>query len=337
MKLVTRICIIGFFLNLKVIYSTLAQDPQVSQPFAISSTLSPAFTGIHFKDNVQLLYRNQFPTLGVSYTFGLVNINMILPKIQSGLGLSASYDEQFKNLKTTNISLRYAYHIILSKKSILSAGIEGGWQHRAIDFKNYVFPNYATGSLNANSFDPTINSLANSSNFFDLGVGILYYTSKSWIGISSHHINQPNQSVGIGSIDILNRKYSLQMGTNFTLSNLNESPVNISPVIYLKKQGELIQLDLGSYLNVGAIELGLWYRGVPLISNSSGNESLVALIGYSATDYNIGFSHDFLISGLMGFASGANEITVGFYFNRDKENVLRKFLNKRGKLSCPKF
>ena len=65
--------------------------------------------------------------------------------------------------------------------------------------------------------------------------------------------------------------------------------------------------------------------------------TLVALIGYSATDYNIGFSHDFLISGLMGFASGANEITVGFYFNRDKENVLRKFLNKRGKLSCPKF
>ena len=119
MKLVTRIFIIGFFLNLKVIYSTLAQDPQVSQPFAISSTLSPAFTGIHFKDNVQLLYRNQFPTLGGSYTFGLVNINMILPKIQSGLGLSASYDEQFKNLKTTNISLRYAYHIILSKKSIL--------------------------------------------------------------------------------------------------------------------------------------------------------------------------------------------------------------------------
>jgi hypothetical protein len=73
------------------------------------------------------------------------------------------------------------------------------------------------------------------------------------------------------------------------------------------------------------------------VSNSTGNESLVGLIGFSTADYNIGYSRDFLLSSLRGFASGANEITFAYFFNQDKENMLKKILNKRGKLPCPKF
>ncbi len=313
-----------------------AQDPQISQPFAVSSSLSPAFTGMNFKDNVQLLYRNQFPNLAGNYTLGIVNLNMSLPQIQSGVGLSASYDEQFRNLITSNVTARYAYHIILSKKSLLSAGIEVGWQNRTLNFGNYVFPNN-TGSMATNVFDPSANSMANSANFFDMGAGLLYYSQKTWIGFSTHHINKPNQSVGIGGIDLLQRKYSLQVGTNFELPIINDTPLNISPIVYIKNQGKYFQVDLGTYVNVRMFELGLWYRGVPLVSNSSGNESLVGLIGFSTGNYNIGYSHDFLISNLRGFASGANEITFAYFFNQDKENLLKKILNKRGHLPCPKF
>ncbi len=313
-----------------------AQDPQISQPFAVSSSLSPAYTGMNFKDNVQVLYRNQFPNIAGNYTLGIVNLNMSLPQIQSGVGLSASYDEQFRNLITSNVTARYAYHIILNKKSLLSAGIEAGWQHRSLNFGNYVFPNN-TGAMATNVFDPSTNSMANSTNFLDVGAGLLYYRQKTWIGFSTHHINKPNQSVGLGGIDVLQRKYSLQVGTNFELPQVNDTPINISPIVYLKNQGKYFQVDLGTYVNVRMFELGLWYRGVPLVSNTSRNESLVGLIGYSTADYNIGFSHDFLLSNLSGFASGANEITFAYFFNQEKENVLRKILNKRGKLPCPKF
>lgn len=323
-------------LNIMVSIPLQAQDPQISQPFAVGSTISPAFTGMNFQDNVQLLYRNQFPSMAGNYTFGLLSVNMILPEKQSGFGLTASYDEQFRNLKTTSLSLRYAYHLIVSKKSLLSMGIEGGWQHRALDFGTYVFPDNVSGSLVSSSFDPTINSLANSRNFFDLNAGVLYYSKRSWIGISTHHINKPNQSVGLGAIDYLQRKYALQIGSNFDVFTTS-SPIEITPVIYLKNQGKLVQIDLGTYVHVKQFELGLWYRGVPFVSSAGGNEAVVGLIGYTKDAMSIGFSHDILLSGISGFASGANEITFNYFFNSEKEGTLQKFLRKRGRLPCPRF
>ena len=59
----------------------------------------------------------------------------------------------------------------------------------------------------------------------------------------------------------LNRLYSFHFG--YTIDNLK-----LSPSIHYKQYAKFRQLDVGAYFNLNPINVGIWYRGIPIDSNN---------------------------------------------------------------------
>ena len=329
-----------------------AQDPQLSQFYAAPLLISPAFAGINSTSKVNFNYRNQWPNLDASYQFTSMTADLSIGKLNSGIGILATTDKQFSNLKTTSLGLQYAYHVDLSPDQTLSMGMQGTYVNRGLDMNNLIsgdqINNLLTiGSLGATS-DPILGNTILQKSYIDLSVGGLLNTKNYWIGVSAHHLNQPNKSLTSSMEDILATKFSLQMGTkimlreNFYEEDSYESLNNeksISPVIHYKQQGDFQQLDMGAYLTWSPMVVGVWYRGIPITKTKIGNtnrESIVALLGYRQDNFSIGYSYDLTISQLGPAAGGAHEISMAYLFDFDF-SLKKPFVKWKRNLSCPKF
>jgi type IX secretion system PorP/SprF family membrane protein len=346
-----HVIILAVFIPLRA----FSQDPQVSQNYAMPLNMNPAFAGISNNVNVNLLHRNQWPNLTSNYQFSAISVDIGLEKYKSGLGLLITSDSQFSALTTNSVSLQYAYHLSLNENYSLSMGMQGSYVNRSLSPENLVFGDQfdgflGSGSINATSTDiiPQTPIFTNPS-YVDLSVGSILYSKKHWIGISAHHLNQPNQSLVSNSTSALDMKLSLQMGTKIELGNSSyegndpENALNyeksISPIIHFKKQGVFNQLDVGTYLTFAPLVLGVWYRNFPIGFNNpeklDTQESMTGLIGFRKDKFSIGYSYDFTLSKLSP-TGGAHEITLSYVFGFNLfPNKYDKSLSRS--LACPKF
>jgi type IX secretion system PorP/SprF family membrane protein len=335
-----RLTFFSCFLFLLSALSLSAQDPQLSQNLANPLLSSPAFAGLQDQNKVYLSHRNQWPNQSANYQFSAAALELSLGKINSGLGLLVSSDKQFSNLQSTSISLQYAYHANLNENTLLSMGIQGSGVFRSLDYTHLTYGDQlgqflVNGSL-GNTFDPTALSFVNSVSYVDLSAGLLLNHSNYWFGVSAHHVNRPNQSLIRSSNDLMAPKLALMTGLNFPLSEGK----SIKPALYIKNQGVFSQLDLGTYLQLDPIVLGLWYRGLPLnkISgeSSASRESLIGLIGIQNNRFSLGYSYDFTVSGLGIGSGGAHELSFSYVLNWDfgQRKTYQRF---RQSFACPKF
>jgi type IX secretion system PorP/SprF family membrane protein len=329
-----------------------AQDPQLSQFYAAPLLISPAFAGINSTSKVNFNYRNQWPNLEANYQFTSFSADLSLGRINSGVGIIATTDKQFANLKTTSLGLQYAYHIDLSPDQTLSLGMQGTYVNRGLDMNSLITGDQinnllTSGSLGASN-DPLLNNMNPQRAYVDLSVGGLLNTRNYWVGVAAHHINQPNKSLISSTDEILATKFSVQLGTKIILQeNFYEADSyqernnekSLSPVIHYKQQGDFQQLDIGAYLTWSPMVFGLWYRGIPIAKSKVGNpnrESMVALIGYKQDNFSIGYSYDLTLSQLGPGAGGAHEISLAYLFDFDF-SLKKPFVKWKRNLSCPKF
>lgn len=329
----------------------LGQDPALSQFYAAPLLISPAFAGVSQTSKINFNHRNQWPNLTANYQFSSITADISVANINSGFGFIASTDKQFSNLKTTTLGLQYAYRLTLAPESSVSFGMEGAYVSKGIDYSNLVFGNQVS-SLVRQGFlgepdDPILSQFKPNANYVDLSTGVLFNLKNTWLGVSTHHLNAPNKSLINGSDDILQTKYSVQIGTKIlfedsyyeqnSASERNREK-SISPVMHYKHQGTFDQMDLGAYLTLSPLVIGAWYRGIPLktSSSSSTRESIVALLGYRQDNFSIGYSYDLTISNLGLPSGGAHEISIAYLFDLDM-SIKKPFLKIKRNLSCPKF
>lgn len=247
--------------------------------------------------------------------------------MNSGLGLSVLKDIAGEhNLSNTMASLYFAKHLRISRKSNISLGIKGSYGQRAFDSGNLLFADQimreSATSLSQVGFYNTVA-------YADFSAGILYYNEKSWLGVSLHRINEPNQSL-MGGIDIIPRKLSIHGGTIIPIRHFEESlgAKQLRVVFNYKQQGNWNQLDLGSYFTIRGINFGMWYRGLPMKPYRTGipnNESVILMIGIEARKkYSFGYSYDISINRLHGHSGGAHEISaiLEFYKNKKKRRIV---------------
>jgi type IX secretion system PorP/SprF family membrane protein len=229
--------------------------------------------------------------------------------------------------------------------------LEGAYVSKGIDYSSLVFGDQVS-SLVSRGFlgepdDPILSQFKPNANYVDLSTGALFNLKNTWLGVSAHHLNAPNKSLINGSDDILQTKYSVQLGTKILFEdsyyeqNSNSErnrEKSISPVMHYKHQGTFDQMDLGAYLTLSPLVIGAWYRGIPLknTSNSSTRESFVALLGYRQDNFSIGYSYDMTISNLGLPSGGAHEISIAYLFDLDM-SIKKPFLKIKRNLSCPKF
>lgn len=309
-----------------------AQDLHLTQFYANPLHLNPALIGSNACSRIILTYRDQWPGINKVYRSYLVSGDHYLPQYNIGIGMLIARDVAGTGaLKTTLINPGFAYEAKLSRDFGMRFGLQPGFTMRSVDFTRLTFGDQIeTGSAT------TVETQRPNVMFFDMGAGILAYTSKFWGGLSVFHINRPNESLLDNEDAILPIKYSVQCGAKFVLNEDKKSEHlrSISPVIHYRGQKKFDQLDLGFYVTEGVLNVGVWYRGIPIKPYKPGygnNDAIAVLLGAKTDRFNVGYSYDFTISKLAGSTKGAHELTISYQFCKPKKK------KKRIEVACPKF
>jgi type IX secretion system PorP/SprF family membrane protein len=350
---------LGSILLSLVCWNSMAQDAQFSQFYAAPMYQNPAFAGSAYAPRLIANYRNQWPSINANFVTSAFSVDHYIEKLNSGVGVMVVNDSQGPGrLKSTEISGIYSYQIQLGEENFLRLGAQGTYSNKSLDYLGLTFGDqYTNRGLTGNaSSDP----FANKNNispitFVDYSGGALFYNSKTWLGVTLHHINRPTYTflntgaaspiAGCPTGDCLPRKLSVSGGLKIPLDNPYSNAANVdkefsvSPAFLYKRQGKFDQLDLGFYATYSALTAGLWYRGIPIKKKNitrTNHDAFVFLLGYRQDSFSIGYSYDITISSL-GFATGgSHEISIAYQFEPFERSSQRKSRNKK-ELSCPKY
>jgi len=337
----------------------MAQDPQFSQFYAAPLYQNPAFTGGAYAPRLIANYRNQWPSINANFVTSAFSIDHYIEKFNSGIGLLVVNDSQGPGrLKSTDLSALYSYQLRLNEQNFLRLGIQGTYSNKSLDYLGLTFGDqYLNTGFTGN---PSNDPFADKNNiqpikFVDFSTGALFYNSKSWLGVTLHHINRPVYSFlntgsatsvpGCPTGDCLPRKLSVSGGLKIPIANPYSGAANVerefsvSPAFLYKRQGQFDQLDIGFYATYTPVTLGLWYRGIPIKRQGitrTNHDALVFLVGFRQDNFSIGYSYDITISSLGFSTGGSHEISIAYQLDPLERSSSRNRRNKK-ELSCPKY
>ncbi|WP_420388569.1 type IX secretion system membrane protein PorP/SprF [Roseivirga sp.] len=305
-----------------------AQDPQFSQFYASPLYLNPALTGSTDRGRVGVNYRNQWPSLSHSFTTISAYLDYFSKAAESGFGfIVTEHKEGFLNFRSNEIGGLYSYKMQVSSDVVLRTGVQLSYFQKDLNFEDLVFGNQID-IVNGQVIGPSgeIFERGAKVNFLSASAGALLYTNLAWIGFSTHHINEPNQSF-IDQESKLARKYSWHAGYKIMFARgrrlrtvayqFQERSATIA--INYKKQGGFNQLDAGVQLYFQPLVIGGWYRGIPVqsVNKVFKNESIIGLVGLELnSNLSFAYSYDFTVSRLAGATGGAHEFSLTLNFGK---------------------
>lgn len=337
LKIVFVLC-----LGMSVCAFSNGQDIQFSQFYANVLYQNPAFAGSAHGLRGIVHQRLQWPMLDARYITSLVSVDNYLSGSRSGIGIMYHKDWQgASHISSSELSLQYAQEISLSSRYFIRAGAQGTFASRNLNYAKLTFPD----QFNDDGFsDPVTGEPFGSNNkeYFDCAIGGLLYSDNLWIGISSHHLNTPDQSF-YGEVSDLPHKMALTAGYKFKMHGRQfgtnaDREFTITPTVHYKFQGKSDQVDLGLYGAYDQLVLGLWYRGIPLLKHYReglpNHESAIVLLGWKITpNFSLAYSYDFTVSRLArAKTGGSHELNITYVYNRPPKKV-----KPMKKLPCPKF
>ncbi len=316
-----------------LVQSATAQDPHFSQFYANPLYLNPAFAGIKVCPKVNTSYRNQYPVAGVYQTYS-ASYDQYVDKLNGGLGVLIVQDEAAnRTLRLTEASLIYSYHLKVNRKFQLLTGFQGTFRQRGLDWGSLTFPDQIDPFYGfvkpTNELPPNQTTSSN----LDLSMGMVGFTEHYYIGVSVHHLTQPNEAFLTNSI--LPTKVSIQSGATLRLGKkrlYNSQDNLLIPNIVYQMQGGAQHLTAGVSFNRGPLTGGFAYRQA-MGAVSYNPDALIVLIGIAPNEvpWTFGYSYDYTISPQTNSLGGAHEVTLSYRF------PCRSRKTKYSEIKCPKF
>jgi hypothetical protein len=145
----------------------------------------------------------------------------------------------------------------------------------------------------------------------------------------------------LGDIEALPVYFTVHGGYRYIISAKGSGRAKldefVSASVLYRKERQYDQLDIGAYYFKSFLNIGLWYRGLPIKKYKPGypnRESVSILLGLEIPDKNfrIGYSYDITVSKLgISNSQGSHEISLVF------EMAQKRKRTKRVLVSCPKF
>ncbi len=327
-----------------------AQDAQFSQFYAAPLYLNPAFAGSTGQARVGLNYRNQWPAIDANFTTFSAYADTYIEEKNSGVGFMINRDrEGVLGLTSTSIAVQYAYDLKIVKGLSFRPGFQAAVFNRSVNFDKLTFGDQFDPNTGDVKSAQSLEGLSSGQSIFfpDISLGGLLYSQNAWLGLSTFHITQPNQSL-VGGRDPLPMKLNAHAGYKFFFkegtmkTGLYSVPQerSVAPTVQYRHQGQWDQMDVGMYFTFEPLIIGTWYRGIPFkkVNGFANNESVVLLIGLTKRGpkdiLNIGYSYDFTISKLGPSSGGAHEFSIMYSWStRDP----RKPAKDKLLIPCPKF
>lgn len=314
-----------------------AQDPMFSQYWSSPLYLNPALAGSVAQPRLIFNSRLQWAKLPKSFTTYSVSADYLVEDWSSAFGLLVMTDKAGSaNLRNTSVQGTYASKIRITEGWVFSPAVTFGYGSRSIDFDKLVFGDQIIH--NGPTTDDAIGHLGNRS-FFDFSSGAVIYNKTFWAGFSAFHINQPNYSF-LGEEANLPMRMSAHAGFRIPIKHgvLSQSKLSsFAPSFVYKQQGEFRQFDIGSNVIFDPVMVGLWYRGLPLTKNYSGQTSrdaIIFILGLNLNYIEVGYSYDFTISSIGPDSGGSHEVSVSLLLPNISSNKVKK---KDKILPCPNY
>jgi len=303
-----------FILQFSFYLSASSQDPQFTQSFGAMTYNNPSFTGSDTMGTVFITHRNQWPKLSGTYQTTFFGWQQYIGTLNSYAGFHYMYDKAGA-LTTQRITLNYAQNIKI-KKLLLRPSFEAAFFQKTIDWDQLSFGDQIdprTGFAFTTGDRARCGSISN----VDFNFGLLANYSNFSLGISIHHLTQPNESLTCGNSP-LPMKIGIQFGYSLQIG-LPQGILKLDPYMMYYSQGNFQLLQGGLNIN---------YRNILLGSMMRNKDSYSFLGGYKNERFTIAYSYDITTSSLGNSnTGGSHEFTTAFRFF--KKNAHKKFLETR--------
>jgi len=256
---------------------TAQQDPQYTQYMYNMNVINPAYAGSKENLSIGALYREQWSGIeGAPQTF---TFNAHTP-LENGLGLGLSaISDQIGPVDETNLYVDMSYTIDVGQNSKLAFGIKAGATLQNSKFTDLYFQD---------ELDPAFQKDL-SEIYPNLGVGVLYYTDKFYVGLSvPNFLSSTPLEVGGREFGSERQHYFVTAGYVFDINDF----IKFKPSTLVKSElSSAVSFDVNAnFLFYDKFEVGASYRYEDAIS---------ALASVRATDWiQVGVAYDATTSSL---------------------------------------
>ncbi len=323
--IITILALISF---MKMGYS---QDPEFSQFYANPLYLNPALAGAAICPRAIGNFRDQWPSIGGAYVTYNAAYDQYVNAIHGGVGLLVTADRTGGgNLNTTEISLIYAYKFNITSKLSASGAVQAGYYQRHLSWDNLVFEDMIDprlGVVQPTKENPPDNPTIRAPDF---AAGIMLgYDEQYYGGVSVSHLSQPRFGFYNSNTTRLDMKFTVHAGGVINLKEGgygDDREFSISPNILYQQQFKFHQLNVGTYLTIDPLIVGVWFR-----HNFENADALIPLLGVHYKNFRFGITYDVTLSKLKGATGGAYEASASWQFPCiEKRRHIRA-------IKCPRF
>jgi type IX secretion system PorP/SprF family membrane protein len=307
----------------------LAQDSYFSQFYSAPLFLSPSLAGSSGGARLVGNYRNQWPGIDNSFQTYAFSADFYLDRYRSGIGALFVTDKQGSaNLNNTYVGLQYSYRIKLGRSWQVVPGLQFSMGQKSLNWDKLIFVDKIETGSPSNALLYMQNSKIT---YTDFASSLFFYSYNFWIGFSADHLLNPDYSFTESGITQTIKIVNFG-GMNLWGHNIyrNLDPKSASLCYRFEYQNNFKQLDLGVYWYAPYIDLGIWYRGIPVFNNNVeghfiDNDALIFLIGFTKGSFRCAYSYDLQISDMAGSGNGAHEISliyeIAALYGHNKSNL----------------
>ena len=272
-------------LLLVILPSTIiAQDISFSQFYNNPIHLNPALAGsLHDGHKIDYNSRLQNPAISNRFSVRNISTDWFTDKLHGGIAVQlANHVSYNQTIVANSISIGYSYHLKLSEKYTLLAGIQFGWHQNFIDWNKLTFGStidpiagfiYPQGSFPAGK---TFDNGWGTRGFFNVNSGVAIASEKIYGGIAVKHLNTPHYSF-INGPSKLPMLLVLHAGTKIKMSN----DLTVSPNAMYTSQYEFNSLVFGFNFQYKIFTIGVYTRATRTAIFSAGIEKKHFRISYS--------------------------------------------------------
>jgi type IX secretion system PorP/SprF family membrane protein len=307
-----RVIIAALILTLLGNFKSQAQQmPQFTQYMFNPYIVNPAVGGTH--NFYQIRYNNRFQWVGVTDAPQTYSISAYGPHGSKDMGFGGNlfFDVTGPTSRTGGL-FSYSYNMQLTESGMrVSGGLSLGFLMFRADGSKFEFGD------NFEINDPAILESTKSVFTPDATMGVLFYSTQYFFGLSIHQLFgqnlyktkllDENGDFSHYGINRLKQHFMLSGGMLFRLTG----DFGIEPSTLIKYMiGSPIQLDLNAKVTYrdefwGGLSLR-WQDGIAL------------LFGYNYDKYLFGYSFDYSLTGIRKFNGGSHEIMIGYMFDKLK-------------------
>jgi type IX secretion system PorP/SprF family membrane protein len=296
-------------LNIFILFNliSIAQEnfPTFSQYISNGLTLNPAYSGSRDVVSLNMLYRDQWAGFDGAPVYQYLSANAPLKNAHIGLGLLVE-NEQTGPQRNTQIYFNYAYRIFIGQGK-LSLGLKGG-----ADFSSYNLKNVYIN----NPGDPAFSGVNESYILPNVGLGMYYYTRRTFIGISVPYLLSYNKTYAQAGSGITNNPNNyIYLFTAGYLIDISRG-FKLKPSTLVKYNAQFQQqadLNLNFIFLDNKLSIGAGYR-----MNNKASGIFEALCGIAEIQFNpqlrLGYAYDYS-SGNTYFKYVSHEISLRYEFS----------------------